>query len=84
MRTQYLKLVQQTFSDRRIRKGTRTVTPRRTGDANSENVAGLREPNVHMHFIFRFEDGQGSKSFLSEPNDLADTVHSEIFFPNFV
>ena len=32
--------------------------------ADSENVAGAREPNVHAHFIFRFENGQGKKSFF--------------------
>ena len=33
----------------------------------SESVAGASEPNVHVHFIFRFENGQGNncKSFLS-------------------
>ena len=34
--------------------------------ADSENVAGAREPSVHAHFIFRFENGQGNQScFLS-------------------
>ena len=34
--------------------------------ADSENVAGACEPNVHAHFIFRFENGQGNQSrFLS-------------------
>ena len=33
--------------------------------ADSENVAGAREPNVHAHFIFRFENGQGNQSFFS-------------------
>ena len=32
--------------------------------ADSENVAGAREPNVHAHFIFRLENSQGNKSFL--------------------
>ena len=31
---------------------------------DSENVAGAREPNVHAHFIFRFENGQGSERFF--------------------
>ena len=30
-----------------------------------ENVAGVREPSVHAHFIFRFENGQGNQSFFS-------------------
>ena len=33
--------------------------------ADSENVPGAREPNVHAHFIFRFENGQGKQSFFS-------------------
>ena len=33
--------------------------------AISENVAGAREPNVHVYFIFRFENGHGNKSFCS-------------------
>ena len=32
--------------------------------ADSENVAGAREPSVHAHFIFRFENGQGNQSFF--------------------
>ena len=32
--------------------------------ADSENVAGAREPNVHAHFIFRFENNQGNQSFF--------------------
>ena len=36
--------------------------------ADSENVAGVREPNVHAHFIFRFENGQGNQSFFSTHN----------------
>ena len=38
----------------------RTMTPGR--DANSENVAGVRDPIVQAHFIFRFENSQGGKS----------------------
>ena len=34
---------------------------------DSENVAGAREPSVHTHFIFRFENGQGNKSFFFYP-----------------
>ena len=32
--------------------------------ADSENVAGVREPSVHAHFIFRFENGRGNQSFF--------------------
>ena len=32
--------------------------------ADSENAAGAREPSVHAHFIFRFENGQGNQSFI--------------------
>ena len=32
--------------------------------AGSENVSGACEPNVHTHFIFRFQNGQGNKSFF--------------------
>ena len=32
--------------------------------ADSENVAGAREPSVHAHFIFHFENGQGNQSFF--------------------
>ena len=33
--------------------------------ADSENVAGAREPSGHAHFIFHFENGQGNQSFFS-------------------
>ena len=33
--------------------------------ADSENVEGAREPSVHAHFIFRFENGQGNQSLFS-------------------
>ena len=33
--------------------------------ADSENVAGAREPSVHAHFIFRFENGQENQSLFS-------------------
>ena len=36
--------------------------------ADSENVAGAREPSVHAHFIFRFENGQGNQSLFSTHN----------------
>ena len=32
--------------------------------AASENVAGAREQSVHAHFIFRFKNGQGNRSFF--------------------
>ena len=32
--------------------------------ADSENVAGAWEPNVHAHFIFYFENGQEIQSFF--------------------
>ena len=32
--------------------------------ADSENAAGAREPSVHAHFIFRFENGQGNQTFF--------------------
>ena len=31
--------------------------------ADSENVAGAREPSVHGHFMFLFKNGQGNMSF---------------------
>ena len=34
-------------------------------DSRSENVAGEREPSVHAHFIFRFENGQENQSLFS-------------------
>ena len=32
--------------------------------ADSENVAGAREPSVDAHFIFHLENGQGNQSFF--------------------
>ena len=32
---------------------------------DSENVAGAPQPNVHAHFIFRFENSPGNQSFFS-------------------
>ena len=32
--------------------------------ADSENVAGAREPSVHAHFIFRFKNGQANQSIF--------------------
>ena len=36
--------------------------------ADSENGAGAPQPNVHAHFIFRFENGPGNQSFFSIHN----------------
>ena len=36
--------------------------------ADSENVAGVREPSVHAHFFFRFENGQGNQTLFSTHN----------------
>ena len=33
--------------------------------ADSENVAGAPQPNVHAHFMFRFENGPGNQGFFS-------------------
>ena len=42
--------------------------------ADSENVAGAREPSVHAHFIFRFENGQGNQSlFPTHDQNTAET-----------
>ena len=38
--------------------------PAHDNSADSQNVAGAREPSVHAHFIFRFENGQGNQSFF--------------------
>ena len=32
---------------------------------DSENVPGAREPSVHAHFIFRFDNGRGNQSLFS-------------------
>ena len=37
--------------------------------AESENVTGAREPSVHAHFIFRFENGQGNQNLFSTHDD---------------
>ena len=52
------------------RLGSVNFSRRKIGHAHdnsvdSENAAGAREPNVHAHFIFRFENGQGNQSFFS-------------------
>ena len=51
--------------------------------ADSENVAGAREPNVHALFIFRFENGQGNQSFfLSMPKySWSESTASSIDVP---
>ena len=42
--------------------------------ADSENFAGAREPSVHAHFIFRFENGQGNQSlFSTQDQNTAET-----------
>ena len=38
---------------------------RTRNSADSENVAGAPQPNVHAHFIFRFENGLGNQRFFS-------------------
>ena len=51
----------------------RTVTP-----PYSVKVAGAREPNVHEHFLFRFENGQGKTSFsLIHAQNTAETSHPQ-------
>ena len=42
----------------------RKIGHARDNSADSENVADAREPSVHEHFIFRFENGQGNQSFF--------------------
>ena len=49
--------------------GSMNFSRRKIGHAHdnsaaSENVAGAREPSVHAHFIFRFENGQGNQRFV--------------------
>ena len=51
------------------RVGSANFSRRKLGHAHdnyedSESVASAREPNVHAHFIFRFENGQGNQSFF--------------------
>ena len=41
--------------------------------ADSENVAGAPQPNVHAHFIFRFENGPGNQIFSSHDQNTAET-----------
>ena len=36
-----------------------------SNSADSENVAGAPQPNVHAHFIFRFKNGPGNQRFFS-------------------
>ena len=57
------------------RVGPANFSRRKTGhahdnSADSENLAGAREPNVHVHFIFRFENGQGNQSFFLSMNKI--------------
>ena len=49
----------------RNRVGSANFSQRKIGhahdnSADSENVAGAPQPNVHAHFIFRFENGPGN------------------------
>ena len=56
-------------SDRPYRVGPANFSRRKIGhahdnSADSENVAGAPLPNVHAHFIFRFENGPGNQAFF--------------------
>ena len=42
----------------------RKIGHEQDNSADSENVAGAREPSVHAHFIFRFKNGQGNQSIF--------------------
>ena len=51
------------------RVGSANFSQRKIGhahdnSADSENVAGAPQPNVHAHFVFRFENGPGNQSFF--------------------
>ena len=47
--------------------------------ADSEHVAGVREPNMHSDFIFRFENGQGNENFfLSMPKIQLKRVNHKL------
>ena len=48
----------------------------RDGKANSKNVVGAREPNVHVHIIFRFETVEGNKRFCSNDPQSAYTAET--------
>ena len=59
-----------TLFRRSYRVGSVNFSRRKLGhahdnSADSENVAGVREPRVHAHFIFRFENGQENQSLFS-------------------
>ena len=54
------------------RVGSANCSRRKVGhahdnSADSENVAGAREPRVHAHFIFRFKNGQGKSEHFFYP-----------------
>ena len=38
--------------------------------ADSENVAGVREPNVHAYFISRFENSKGNQNTMIHSGTL--------------
>ena len=45
---------------------------------DSENVSGAREPTVHAHFIFCFENSQGNQSLVSiHAQNTAETSQPE-------
>ena len=47
--------------------------------ADSENVAGASQPNVHAHFIFRFENGPGNQSCFSiHDQNTAERVNHKL------
>ena len=62
-----------------IELGQRSFLRRKIGhahenSADSENVVGAREPNVHAHFVFRFEKRSGkSELFLIHDQSTAET-----------
>ena len=45
---------------------------RTRNSADSENVAGAPQPNVHAHFIFRFKNGPGNQRFFSSHDQNTD------------
>ena len=60
------------------RVGSENFSRRKIGhahdnSADSEHVASVREPNVHAHFIFRFENGQGNQFFSIRDQNTAET-----------
>ena len=55
----HIELAQRTFHDGR--QGMRTVAPR------TLKTLQVLPPNVHAHFIFRFENGPGNQSLFFYP-----------------